>query len=126
MNRRVISLCLSVSLILLFAGCAGKKVASSSGDQSSQSGQAKTEAIQPEAIKTVPRNARSIGHLAMCQQTFHQASRQALSQGTVLGDVFFDFDRFQIRKDAMPVLDANGSMVSCQREHDRADRRSLR
>ena len=42
MDRRVISLCLSLSLVLLFAGCASKKVASSSGDQS---GQAKTEAI---------------------------------------------------------------------------------
>ncbi len=51
MDRRVISLCLSLSLMLLFAGCASKKVASSSGDQS---GQAKTEAIQPDAIKTVP------------------------------------------------------------------------
>ena len=51
MDRRVISLCLSLSLVLLFAGCASKKVASSSGDQS---GQAKTEAIQPDAIKPVP------------------------------------------------------------------------
>ena len=54
MDRRVISLCLSLSLMLLFAGCSGKKVASSSGDQSSQSGQAKSEAIQPDAIATVP------------------------------------------------------------------------
>jgi len=109
MNRRVISLCLSVSLILLFAGCSGKKITSSSGDQSSQSGQAKTEAIQPEAIKTVP-TERSFDPPSGNVPTDLPPSKPASSLvGTVLGDVFFDFDRFQIRKDAMPVLEANGS-----------------
>jgi peptidoglycan-associated lipoprotein len=28
-----------------------------------------------------------------------------------LGDVFFDYDRFQIRKDAMPVLDADAGWL---------------
>ncbi len=108
MNRRVISLCLSVSLILLFAGCAGKKVASSSGDQSSQSGQAKTEAIQPDTIKTVPLE-RSFDRPSGSATTpsGRQPSDLSVTPGTGLGDVFFDFDRFQIRKDAMPVLDAN-------------------
>jgi peptidoglycan-associated lipoprotein len=104
MDRRVISLCLSVSLMLLFAGCSGKKVASSSGDQSSQSGQAKTEAIQPDAIKTVPMERsfdRSSGNVPT------DLSPRTASGGNALGDVFFDFDRFQIRTDAMPVLDAN-------------------
>jgi len=108
MNRRVISLCLSVSLMLLFAGCAGKKVASSSGDQSSQSGQAKTEAIQPDTIKTVPLE-RSFDRPSGSATTpsGRQPSDLSVTPGTGLGDVFFDFDRFQIRKDAMPVLDAN-------------------
>ena len=107
MDRRVISLCLSVSLMLLFAGCSGKKVASSSGDQSAQSGQAKTEAIQPDAIKTVPLE-RSFDRPSGNVPTDVSPSTQAGSlAGTALGDVFFDFDRFQIRKDAMPVLDAN-------------------
>jgi len=107
MNRRVISLCLSVSLILLFAGCSGKKITSSSGDQSSQSGQAKTEAIQPEAIKTVP-TERSFDRPSGNVPTDLPPSKPASSlAGTVLGDVFFDFDRFQIRKDAMAVLEAN-------------------
>ena len=113
MNRRVISLCLSVSLILLFAGCAGKKVASSSGDQSSQSGQAKTEAIQPDTIKTVPLE-RSFDRPSGSATTpsGNAPSNLSLSPSTAsgsdaLGDVFFDYDRFQIRKDAMPVLDAN-------------------
>ncbi|MEQ1562625.1 MAG: hypothetical protein ABL935_04435, partial [Nitrospiraceae bacterium] len=54
MNRSVISLSVTVSVMLLFVGCTGKQVASSSGDQSSKSGQSKSESIQPDAIKTIP------------------------------------------------------------------------
>ena len=54
MDRRVISLCLSLSLMLLFASCSSKKVVSSSGDVASQAGQTKSEEIRPDAIKTVP------------------------------------------------------------------------
>ena len=101
MDRRVISLCLSLSLTLLFAGCASKKVTSSSGDQS---GQANTEKIQPDAIKTVP-----------LERSFDRPSGSATipspSASNVLGDVFFDYDRFQIRKDAMPVLDADAGWL---------------
>jgi len=106
MDRRVISLCLSVSLMLLFAGCSGKKVASSSGDQSSQSGQTKTEAIQPDAIKTVPPE-RSSDRPSGSLPSNLSLSPSTASGSNALGDVFFDFDRFQIRKDAMLVLDAN-------------------
>jgi peptidoglycan-associated lipoprotein len=35
-----------------------------------------------------------------------------VSGGNALGDVFFDFDRFQIRQDAVPVLDANAQWLS--------------
>ena len=119
MDRRVISLCLSVSLMLLSVGCSGKKVASSSGDQSSQSGQAKSEAIKPDVIATVP-GERSFdrpsgsattpsGNVSADLSPSTEAGSFAgtASSGNVLGDVFFDFDRFQIRKDAMPVLDDN-------------------
>jgi peptidoglycan-associated lipoprotein len=103
MDRRVISLCLSLSLVLLFAGCASKKVASSSGDQS---GQAKTEAIQPDAIKTVPPE-RSFDRPSGSLPSNNSLSPSTASDSNALGDVFFDYDRFQIRKDAMSVLDAN-------------------
>lgn len=99
MDRRIITLCLSLSLMLLFAGCSGKNVSSSSGDQS---GQAKTEAIQPDAIKTVP-----------LERSFDRPSGSATisSASNALGDVFFDYDRFQIRKDAMPLLDTNAQWL---------------
>jgi peptidoglycan-associated lipoprotein len=103
MDRRVISLCLSLSLMLLFAGCASKKVASSSGDQS---GQAKTEAIQPDAIKTVPQEG-SFDRPSGGPSSNLSAALSTASDSNALGDVFFDYDQFQIRKDAMPVLDAN-------------------
>src|SRR5256885_6070864 len=95
MDRRVISLCLSLSLVLLFAGCASKKVASSSGDQS---GQAKTEAIQPDAIKTVPPE-RSFDRPTGSLPPNNSLSPSTASDSHALGDVFFDYDRFQIRKD---------------------------
>ena len=103
MDRRVISLCLCLSLMLLFAGCASKKVASSSGDQS---GQAKIEAIQPDAIKTVPLE-RSFDRPSGSPPSNLSLSPTTASDSNALGDVFFDYDRFQIRKDAMPVLDSN-------------------
>ena len=111
MDRRVISLCLSVSVMLLFPGCSGKKGASSSGDQSVQSGQAKSEAIQPDAIKPVPTERsfdRSSGNLPSNRSNPPSGSLSGTgSDSKPLGDVLFDYDQFQIRKDAVPVLDSN-------------------
>jgi peptidoglycan-associated lipoprotein len=115
MDRRVISWCLSLSLIFLFAGCSGKKVTSSSGDQSSQSGQAKSEAIKPDVPveRSFDRPSGSAttpsGNVPADLSSSTPAGSRAgtASDGNALGDVFFDFDRFQIRQDAMPVLDAN-------------------
>ena len=109
MKRTVISLCLSLGLMFLLAGCAGKNVSSSSGDQS---GQAKTEAIQPDAIKTVPLERsfdRPSGSTTAPSNLSLAPSTASGSDG--LGDVFFDYDRFQIRKDAMQMLDANAGWL---------------
>ena len=110
MDRRVISLCLTLSLMVLFAGCASKKVASSSGDAASRAGQTKSEEIQPDAIKTVPlegsfdRPSGSVpSNLSLAPST--------VSGSKVLGDVFFDYDSFHIRQDAIPVLDANAGWL---------------
>ena len=107
MDRRVISLCLSLSLVLLFAGCAGKKVASSSGDQS---GQAKVEEIQPDAIKTIPLE-RSFDRPSSSEPSNLSLAPSPASGSNALGDVFFDYDSFHIRKDAIPVLDANSAWL---------------
>jgi len=117
MHRRVISLYLSVSLMLLFAGCSGKNVASSSGDQSAQSARAKSEAIQPDAIKTVPtersfdRPSGSASTPSGSLPSNLSLSPESASGSDGLGDVFFDYDQFQIRKDAMPVLDSNAEWL---------------
>jgi peptidoglycan-associated lipoprotein len=117
MDQRVIGLCLSLSLVLLFAGCAGKTVGSSSGDQSSQAGKSKTEAIQPDAIKTVPLE-RSFDRPSGSTTTPSGSLPSNLSLvpstasgSNALSDVFFDFDRFQIRKDALPLLDTNAGWL---------------
>ena len=107
MDRRVIILCLSLSLVLLFAGCAGKKVASSSGEQS---GQAKVEEIQPDAIRTIPLE-RSFDRPSGSVPSNLSLAPSTASGNNALGDVFFDYDRFDIRNDAMPVLDANSAWL---------------
>lgn len=108
MDRRVISLSVSVSLMLLVAGCSGKQVASSSGDQSSKSGQVKSESIQPDAIKTIPLE-RSLDRPSGSGTipAGSSSSNSSASGSNVLGDVFFEYDRFQIDKNAMPILDSN-------------------
>ncbi len=108
MDRRVISLCLCMGLMLLIAGCAGKNVSSSSGDAASQAGQTKSEQIQPDAIKTVPEE-RSFDRPSGSAPSGLARAQGSDSDNKGLGDVFFDYDRFHIRKDAMPVLDANAA-----------------
>ncbi len=113
MNRRVISLSVTVSVMLLFLGCSGKQVASSSGDQSSKSGQNKSESIQPDAIKTIPmersldRPSGSGTIPAGSSSSNSSLLSGAASDNNALGDVFFEYDRFQIDKAAMPILDSN-------------------
>ena len=106
MGRRAFSLCLSLSLMLLFAGCAGKNVSSSSGDIASQAGQTKGEELQPDPIKMVPLE-RSFDRPSGSVPSNPVLSSSTNSGGNALSDVFFDYDRFRIRKDAMALLDAN-------------------
>ena len=55
-------------------------------------------------------SARSTGHPAP-HHPISRLRRIQDSDSNALGDVFFDYDRFQIRKDAMPVLDANAGWL---------------
>ena len=107
MNRKVIGLCLSLSLMFLLAGCAGKNVSSSSGDQSSK---AKPEAIQPDAIKTVPLE-RSFDRPSGSVPSNRALEPGVASDTNALGDVFFEYNQFQIRKDAMQILDVNAGWL---------------
>jgi len=106
MDRGIVTLCLSLGLMVLVAGCAGKNVSSSSGDAASRAGQTKTEEIQPDAIKTVPPE-RSFERPSGSAPSNLPPPSKGDSDGQTLGDVFFDYDQFHIRKDATPVLDAN-------------------
>ena len=110
MDRRVVSLFLSLGLVLLFGGCAGKSVSSSSGDVSSQTGQTKSEKIQPDPIKMVPPE-RSFDRPSGSTPANLALAPSTESGGRPLEDVFFDYDRFQIRKDAMPLLDASAGWL---------------
>jgi peptidoglycan-associated lipoprotein len=92
--------------MLLFAGCAGKNVSSSSGDIASQAGQTKGEELQPDPIKMVPLE-RSFDRPSGSVPSNPVLSSSTNSGGNALSDVFFDYDRFHIRKDAMALLDAN-------------------
>jgi peptidoglycan-associated lipoprotein len=114
MDRRVVSLCLCVSFIFLVAGCSGKRVSSSEGDQVSKTGQSKVEEILPDGIKPIPPERsfdRPSGSLPSNLSLPPSAVSAGNTSGNTLGDIFFDFDQFQLRKDALPVLDANASWL---------------
>ena len=105
MDRRVARLRLCLSAMLLFAGWSSKRASTSEGDHVSKTGQSKSEEILPDAIKPIPP-----------ERSFDRPSSLPLQSNTVsagntLGDIFFDFDQFQIRPDAMPVLDANAGWL---------------
>ena len=110
MDRRVVSLCLSLSFVLLFAGCSGKRVSSSEGEQASKAGQSKSEQILPDAIKTIPPE-RSFDRPSGSLPSSLSPTPSAVSGSNALGDIFFEFDQFQLRRDAMPVLDANAGWL---------------
>src|SRR5215210_3259663 len=101
MERRIVNLCLSVSLIFLFVSCSSKNV-SSSGEVASSS----AEEVLPDAIKTIPLE-RSFDRPAGGSPSNLPQAQGTASGSHALDDVFFDFDRFEISKDAMSVLDVN-------------------
>ena len=127
-----------VSLVVAGAfaagGCSGKKVASSSGDASSTSKE-KVETVNPERMVTVPDDRRATTEAA--RSPFDSppsgggtggspspgggaaggagAASMAPAGGAAgeggLGDIFFDFDQYTVRRDAQPVLEANAALI---------------
>jgi peptidoglycan-associated lipoprotein len=67
----------------------------------------------PDAIKPVPPE-RSFDRPSGSTPSTPSLAPSTISGSNTLGDIFFDFDQFQLRRDALPVLDAN---VSWLREH---------
>ncbi len=116
-------MCLSV--VVMTWGCSGKRVASSSGDASSTTKEksapvtaaAPVETIKPEGMVTIPEERRSTTETAREPQAAPSAPSEgpvsALERGTPsadmsqVADIFFDFDRYAIRRDAQPVLERN-------------------
>lgn len=117
---------------LIAGGCSGKKVASSSGDASStakEKSAAPAETVSPERMVTVPEEGRSTteatpspfetpssgGGLSTPPPSRGEMAAAA-SPGSAageagLGDIFFDFDQYTIRRDAQPVLEGNAAVL---------------
>ncbi|HEX9155414.1 MAG TPA: peptidoglycan-associated lipoprotein Pal [Nitrospira sp.] len=113
-------MCLSV--VILAWGCSGKRVASSSGDASSTTKEktapataaAPVETIKPEGMVTIPEERRSTTETARAAPPAPgEGPVSSLDSGatsadrSAVGDIFFDFDRYAIRRDAQPVLEGN-------------------
>jgi peptidoglycan-associated lipoprotein len=136
MIKRVSPRTLSVTVLCLMMlgtlwGCSGKRVASSSGDATSttkeKSAAAPVETIKPESLATIPATPED-------RPSTLEASRAPLDvppsssrstespspsapssfaarEGPGLGDIFFDFDQYAIRRDAQPVLEADAAWI---------------
>lgn len=123
---------MSVGMLLIGTGCAAKRMASTSGDQSSTmkgkgSASGAAENVKEEPIASVdssrstggspakePRGtlvspptpgSGSIPSSAVAAGTRGVASGAPETTGP--GDIYFDFDRFYIRTDAQPVLEGD-------------------
>ncbi len=111
----------SLGLLVGVGGCAGKRAASTSGDQSmATKGNADTETVREQQIASVETPPASGGTPSQDMRG-RQLTPSVPGNGSVpgskgatsspdltgLGDIYFDFDRYHIRKDAQPVLEGN-------------------
>jgi peptidoglycan-associated lipoprotein len=121
---------LCVSLAVLTSGC-GKKISSSSGDQSSMAG--KTESIKPDQIAGLPADKSSGGMGSSGSQggpsgpgsSRFDSTTPAGSSGSSgladggmgggvagsLQDIYFDYDRFTVRADAVQLMESNAKWL---------------
>jgi peptidoglycan-associated lipoprotein len=107
-------------MLLVAGGCAGKRVASTSGDQSMA---AKDKSVPDEAVE--PMRQDQIASVETPSPKAGSQSQDAPGSGstsisngsapspdlTGLGDIYFDFDQYYIRKDAQPVLEGNAEWL---------------
>ena len=133
MTKRVSPRTLLVTVLCLMMlgtlwGCSGKRVASSSGDATSttkeKSAVAPVETIKPESMATIPEDRPSTLEAARAPLDVPPSSSRSMespsptapssfaaSEGPGLGDIFFDFDQYAIRRDAQPVLEADAAWI---------------
>lgn len=129
----------SAGILAGIEGCAEKRVASTAGDQSSTARE-KGAAAQPEPIRQEPmvsvepplsglvESKREMGAGQPAPSSpgsgsvpsgrampGGQEAAAAADQGG-LGDIFFDFDKYNIRGDAQPVLDGNGRVLRSEQK----------
>jgi len=123
-----------VAVVVMAPGCAGKRVASTTGDQSVST---KDKAIGEENVQEdqlasaqgtdspSQRSTRGGTQTPLASESGSQLGRDGGVQtqgstfssdessrtGIGLGDIYFDFDQYSIRKDAASVPDGNGKWV---------------
>ncbi len=111
----------SLGMLLVVGGCAAKRVASTAGDQTTMT--TKDKGVPDEAVESVEQD-----QIASVETPSPKAGSQlkdtpgsgsaSISNGsallpdlTGLGDIYFDFDQYNIRKDAQPILEGNAKWM---------------
>ena len=121
---RMYATVLCLILVVLTAKC-GKKISSSSGDQSAMAG--KTESIKPDQIAGLPPDRSpgglgSSGGLGGSAPPRFDSTTPSGSSGSADGgpgggagsgllDIYFDYDRHTVRSDAVQSMDSNAKWV---------------
>lgn len=134
----------SLGMVLVVAGCAGKRVTSTSGDESlmtrgkggpgggvesvredqlasveppsssaelpAQRGMRGGVQASPSGPGTGSASGNGSAQVGKGAAPITDGSSASLD-GVGLGDIFFDFDQYVIRKDAIPVLEGNGKWL---------------
>jgi peptidoglycan-associated lipoprotein len=120
----------SIWAVLIGAGCASRQVASTSGDQS-MTLQSKTQPDPVDGVTQDPHATVDTGGPSL-KETAGQSPAGSSAAGTglppspsqtqppraqssadlaTLHDIYFDFDRYSIRRDAQATLDVNASLL---------------
>ncbi|BCA55299.1 Peptidoglycan-associated lipoprotein [Nitrospira sp. KM1] len=121
---KLTAIVLCLSALGLLAGC-GKRALSSAGDEAAgakrPAPEAPVETIQPDRMATIPEEPRTSMETARAPLapssssaaggSSRQGPASAESEETDIDDIYFDYDRFTIRKDAQEILEANASRL---------------
>ena len=117
---------LCLMMLITLWGCSGKRVASSAGDATSTTkakgiAAAPVETIKPENMATIPDDQRSTTDAARTPLEAPPSSgggtetpslkTPSSASASALGDIFFDYDQYTIRRDAQAVLEADAIWI---------------